>query len=130
MNCDKVREMVVESLITGNDLTETDHIAACPECHRFLEVQRTLDIRFAEAAPNAKLSPGFRHSLRSRIEKDHSYVWSESLPDIAHLVGCGVGIIVLLFVLPQYSRIVLLAGGGLTAVTYFLQTFLEFQGEG
>ena len=51
--------------------------------------------------------------------------WPESLPDIAHLAGCALGIVLLLLILPQYSRTVLLTGSGFTVVTYFVQAVVR-----
>ena len=87
--------------------------------------QRTIDARLTAAVPVASLSSGFRRSLQQKLNYPLVPSWPESLPDVAHLAGCGFAIILLLLVMPQHSRTVLLAGAGFTAVTYFLQAVLR-----
>ena len=84
-----------------------------------------LDARLTEALPPAYLGADFRTSLRRKLAEPATPRWSESLPDIAHLGGCAAGIILLLFLMPNYASTVLLDGAGVTAVTYFLQAVLR-----
>jgi hypothetical protein len=102
-----------------------DHLAGCESCHRFAGVQRSIDARLTATAPTVSLSAGFRSSLRERVDRPQVPSWPESLPDLAHLAGCALGIVLLLLILPQYSRIVLLAGAGFTVVTYFVQAVVR-----
>ena len=129
MNCAEAREILLDSLarpIAANiDLLMEDHIASCETCRRFVEIQRSLDARLTAAVPVVSLSSGFRSSLRTALNERHLRIWPESLPDIAHLTGCVLAIALLLLVIPQFSRTVLLAGAGFTAVTYFLQAVLR-----
>ena len=133
MNCEEAREILLDSLsgpiAADIELLVDDHIASCETCRRFAEVQRSLDARLTASVPVMSLSSGFRSSLRSRINEHHLQTWPESLPDIAHLTGCALAIVFLLLVIPQYSRIVILAGTGFTAVTYFLQAVLRGSSE-
>ena len=129
MNCEQARETLLD-FFTGPIRAEVhllmeDHIASCEACRRFADVQRTLDARLTETVRPVSLSPGFRSSLRERLDRRHIPSWPESLPDIAHLVGCALGIVLLLLIVPQYSRIVLLAGSGFTVVTYFVQAVVR-----
>jgi len=129
MNCEQVRQTLLDSLdgpITAElRLLIENHIATCEACRRFAEVQRTIDVRLTAAVPVASLSSGFRRSLQQKLNYPLVPSWPESLPDVAHLAGCGLAIVLLLFVMPQYSRTVLLAGAGFTAITYFLQAVLR-----
>jgi hypothetical protein len=129
MNCEEAREAVLDSLAGPiraelHNLIE-NHLTTCQACRRFAEVQQALDVRLTASGPLLSLSSGFRSSLRQRINNRQLSIWPESLPDIAHLVGCALAILLLLVVLPHYSRTILLAGTGLTAVTYFLQAALR-----
>jgi hypothetical protein len=129
MNCDEVRQMVLDSLIGPIRaefyvLMET-HIAGCDACRRFADVQRALDTRLTAVVPVVTLSSGFRSSLRQRISSRQISIWPEFLPDVAHLIGCVFGVVLLLLLFPGHSRSVLLAGAGFTAVTYFLQAVLR-----
>jgi hypothetical protein len=128
MNCEEAREMLLDSLagpIAADIDLMKNHIASCETCQRFAEVQRSLDARLTAAVPVVSLSSGFRSSLRTRLSERHPRTWPEYLPDIAHLTGCALAITLLLLVMPQFSRTVLLAGTGFTAVTYFLQAVLR-----
>ena len=129
MNCDQARDKLLDSLteIVGAEinLLMEEHIAGCDACHRFADVQRTVDARLTAAVPPVFLTLGFRSSLRDRLDHRHIPIWPESLPDIAHLVGCALGIVLLLLVVPQYSRTVLPVGLGFTVVTYFVQAVVR-----
>jgi anti-sigma factor RsiW len=130
MNCEQMREGVLESFdapISAEVRLAIDHhLATCEACRRFARVQQMIDARLTEALPPPVLSSGFRRSLRQKLADDPvAPVWSESLPDIAHLAGCAFAIILLLVVMPNYSRTILVAGGGFTLVTYFLQAVLR-----
>jgi len=129
MNCDEAREILLDSLAgpvdAGMESLMEGHVASCETCRRFAEVQRSLDARLAAAVPRVSLSSEFRRSLQTRLNRHPLRTWSESLPDIAHLAGCALAIALLLLVIPHYSRTVLLAGTGFTAVTYFLQAVLR-----
>lgn len=129
MSCEEAQETLLDSLdgpiAVEVYLAMEDHIASCEACRRFDQVQRSLDSRLAAALPVMSLSPGFRSSLRMRLNDHQSSTWPESLPDIAHLAGCALAMALLLLVMPQYSRAVLLAGTGFTLVTYFLQAVLR-----
>lgn len=129
MNCEEAQETVLDSLAglisAERHLWMENHIATCEVCRRFADVQRMLDARLTAAVPVVSLSPRFRSSLREKCRAHGIPVWPESLPDIAHLMGCALAIALLLLVLPQYSRAVVLAGSGFTAVTYFFQAVLR-----
>jgi hypothetical protein len=128
MNCEQFRQAFLDSLIEpapAGTLPLEDHLAGCEQCRRFAAIQRSLDARLTAAVPDVSLSPAFRSSLQERLPLRQVPDWSESLPDIAHLAGCALGIVLLLLLLPQYSRAVLLAGSAFTGVTYFAQALLR-----
>ena len=129
MNCEQARETLLDSLTESVRaevrLLMEDHIASCEACRRFAVVQRTIDARLTATVPAISLSPGFRSLLRERLDHCKVPSWPESLPDIAHLAGCALGIVLLLLILPQYSTTVLLAGSGFTVVTYFVQAVVR-----
>jgi hypothetical protein len=129
MNCEQAREILLNSLIepvrAEVQSRMEDHLAGCETCRRFAGVQRSIDARLTATAPAVFLSAGFRSSLRERLDHHRVPNWPESLPDIAHLAGCALGLLLLLLILPQYSRTVLLAGSGFTVVTYFVQAVVR-----
>jgi len=129
MNCEESRQTLLNALAGSisaeRQLPVENHLSTCEDCRGFAEVQRMLDVRLTAAVPLVSLSPRFRSSLREKCRHQAIPGWSESLPDIAHLIGCALAIVLLLLVMPQYSRTVLLAGSGFTAVTYFFQAVLR-----
>jgi hypothetical protein len=129
MNCEQTQETLLNSLTepirAEVHLLMEDHIASCQACRRFARVQRTIDARMTASVPAVSLSPAFRSSLRERLDHRQTSSWSDALPDIAHLVGCALGIVLLLLMLPQYSRVVIRAGLGFTVVTYFIQAVVR-----
>ena len=129
MNCEQARETVLESfdapLKAELQLAMQDHMATCEACRQFAELQQAIDARLAEALPLVSLSAGFSRSFREGLAEPVEPSWSESLPDIAHLAGCAFGIVLLLLTMPQHSKIILVAGGGFTVMTYFVQAVLR-----
>jgi hypothetical protein len=128
MNCEEARQALLD-LLAGSISDESraleNHIANCDACRQFAEIQRTLDVRLTAAVPVISLSPGFRSSLRQKLPVHAVSDWPESLPDLAHLIGCALAMVLLLLLVPQYSRTIVLAGAGFTALTYFLQAVLR-----
>jgi anti-sigma factor RsiW len=129
MNCAQARQTLLDCLdgpiAAELRLSMENHIARCQTCRRFAEVQRNIDARLTAAVPAASLSLGFRRALQQKLSDPLVPSWPESLPDVAHLGGCALAILLLLLVMPQYSRTVLLAGAAFTAITYFLQAVLR-----
>ncbi len=128
MNCEQAREILLDSLTlpiaVDVDALAENHIAGCEACRQFAQFQRSLDVRLTAAVPSAALSSGFRRSLRAGMD-ERPAAWSEYLPDLAHLAGCALAIVLLLLVIPAYSKTILTAGAGFTVVTYFVQAALR-----
>lgn len=129
MDCQETQEGIldslVESLATERYLAMENHLAGCEACGIFAKVQRALDSRLAAAVPQARLSPAFRGSLRKRIQSDPDAVWPDFLPDVVHLVGCALMIVLSVFLLPFPARSVILGGVVFTSGTYFFQAALR-----
>jgi hypothetical protein len=129
MDCQETQETIldsfVESLATERDLAMENHLAGCETCSSFAEIQHTLDSRLAAAARLASPGPGFRASLRKRIQCDPEALWPDFLPDVAHLVGCALVIALSVFLLPFSPPSVILAGLVFTSGTYFFQAALR-----
>jgi len=129
MDCQETQECILESLVEPLEIAERrameNHLAACDMCTRFFEIQRALDARLATALPPAHLSPSFRTSLRRRIHHVAASSWPDFLPDLAHLAGCAVAVVLLPLFLPWHAGTVVLVGAAFAAVTYFLQAVLR-----
>ena len=129
MYCQEAQESILESLVEplGADQREAmdNHIATCGTCRSFAEIQRVLEARLAAAVPAARLSAGFRTSLKERMRRDPVSAWPDFLPDLAHLAGCSVATVVAIFLLPLPAGSVILAGAAFTGFTFFLQAVLR-----
>jgi hypothetical protein len=129
MDCQEAQESILESLVeplgAGQRQAMDNHIATCGTCRSFAEIQRVLDARLAAAVPTARLSAGFRTSLRERMRRDPVSAWPDFLPDLAHLAGCSVATGVSVFLLPLPAGSVILACAAFTALTFFLQAVLR-----
>ena len=129
MDCQSAQDSFLESLVTPLDaeqrLAIDRHIAACASCSRFADTQRKLDARLAAATPQVSLSPVFRTRLKAKIRRDAEPVWSDVLPEVAHVVGCVAATLVALALLPGRAVAVLAAGAVFTAVTYSAQALLR-----
>ena len=129
MDCQNAQESMLASLVepleAGRRQAMEDHLAVCGVCGRFAEAQRALDARLAAAVPAARLSAGFRTSIRERIGRDPESAWPDFLPELAHLAGCSIAVALSVFLLPLPAGNVILAGVAFTGLTYFLQTGLR-----
>jgi hypothetical protein len=129
MDCTEAQESILESLISPvtdeQRLRLTRHIAACLSCRGFQEVQREIDKRLTEALPSTGLSAGWRDSLKRKVRGDPLSAWPDFLPDVAHLIGCAIGITLSLELVPWHPRTILLAGITFTVFTYILQAVLR-----
>jgi predicted anti-sigma-YlaC factor YlaD len=128
MNCEVARDIVLDAL-DGSVDSETRrlldrHLAECAACQEFARAQYALDIRLAAALPPAVPSPALRVAVRANLPSRAS-IWADSLPDVAHVAGCALGVALLIVILPQYAGFVLQAGGAFTLVTFFLQAVLR-----
>jgi hypothetical protein len=129
MDCNTAQESLLESLVEapGADrrLAMESHIATCGVCGRFAEVHRRLDSRLAAAMPVGSLSAGFRTAVREKIRREAAWAWPDTLPDIAHLIGCALATGVSAILAPEHAKTVLLLGSAFTGVTYFVQAVLR-----
>jgi predicted anti-sigma-YlaC factor YlaD len=129
MDCNEAQESILEALLdplaAEQRLAMENHVAACEACAGFAGTQRTLDARFTAAVPSTQLSPAFRAALRKKMRRDPLMAWPDFLPDLAHIVGCGIAVAVSVMVLPLRTDAVLLAGTALTGATYLLQSALR-----
>src|SRR5207302_9025642 len=116
---------LVEPLGADQREAMDNHIATCGTCRSFAEIQRVLDARLAAAVPAARLSAGFRTSLKERMRRDPVSAWPDFLPDLAHLAGCSVATLVSVFLLPLPAGPVILAGAAFTGLTFFLQAVVR-----
>ena len=125
MNCEQVQQALLDSLRGQVADGIEGHLAGCDECREFAREQRVLDARLANVFSEASLSPQFREALRSKLPSHPDSPWSDSLPDLAHLIGCALGMALLPLFLSQPSKMIFVAGILFTALTYYLQAVLR-----
>ncbi len=134
MNCDDARQIVLSSLnelVPAERVREMEnHLLNCDACREFAYSQHLLDLRLAAAMPAVSLSPRFRTSMMRRIYRDSTTVWSDFLPDIAHLVGCAFALALLVFLLPFPPGRVIFIVTIFTGTTYLLQGALRSPTDG
>ena len=122
---DKLLDFLAEPMSADVGRALEDHIARCATCREFANFRQLLDTRLMAAVSPVSLSPEFRATLREKVQRNRVRDWPESLPDIAHLLGCTLAILLLLWAVPQYSRTILLAGTAFTMITYFVQAVIR-----
>src|SRR5689334_4244978 len=115
MHCHESQETILESLVeplgTEQRVALEKHLATCPTCSAFAAVQLALDAELAAGVSRPRLSPEFRTSLKRRIRDERVSSWPDFLPDLAHLIGCALAILLLVFLLRGHTASVIMAGG-------------------
>jgi hypothetical protein len=129
MDCREAREQILEHLAERQtDEKAADlvgHLAGCETCRSFFETQAKLDEQLSAAISAPPLSPGFRKSLLKKIHREPLSVWTEFLPDAAHLAGCISATALCVAILPFSTGPIVLAGVAFTLVTYFVQSVVR-----
>ena len=123
MNCREVQEQILESLSEpqpGGNSAVLEHLSGCADCRRFFQTQRDLDVQLSRAISAPPLSPRFHQSVMEKVRREPYSVWTESLPDKAHLAGCLCAMVLSIWILPLSPNSVLLTGMVFTLVTYFV----------
>jgi hypothetical protein len=129
MDCTEAQEQILESfeapLPPAQHAQLVTHIANCPGCRRFYEVQQQIDRRLQTALQSATANANWHASVHRAIRRDAMAAWPDFLPDVAHLAGCAAGVAASFLLLPWHSRTILLAGAAFTLLTFFLQAVLR-----
>lgn len=122
---DLILDALAEPLARETKAALDSHLAECSTCAAFAVQQRAID-RSMAMAPAPALSPTFRTSLRRRIRQEAaSSRWSDSLPDVAHLMGCAAAVAVVAIVAPMQTGAIIAGGAAFTGITFFLQAVLR-----
>jgi anti-sigma factor RsiW len=128
MDCRETQERLLESLdrlLAPQEKSQLEgHIAACPECAQFADLQSQLDVRLREAIAAPQLSSGFRAALLARIAQEPRERWPDWLPDMAFLAGSGLAVASCALLLPVPVPVVLGTGVVVAFLAYSVQTLL------
>jgi hypothetical protein len=122
MDCPKVQEAILEALITAAPVSEDleQHVAGCATCARFSAHQVIIDSRLSAMFAPSEPSSSFRSTLWARVKQERRRAWTDAMPDVVHLVGCGIATAIATFVLPFDAARVVMAGLMGTSVTYLM----------
>jgi anti-sigma factor RsiW len=124
MDCQEARAELLESVDEDRSRqsgVELDaHLSGCSACARFAARQRALDARLSAMLRPPELSPGFRAALRRRIRKDSARLWPAALPEVVHVVSCGIATVTCAALLPFDGWMTLGVGAAATAVSFLL----------
>jgi hypothetical protein len=129
MDCREAQEQILEALmeppLDGTSAALHHHLAECDNCRRFFETQRHIDLQLSLAISAPPLNPLFQKTVIEKARREPYSIWHESLPDKAHLGGCGCATALSTLILPFSAGSIFLAGLAFTVATYFLQSALR-----
>ncbi len=107
MPCTEYEDLILEyceGALGADGLRRMEaHLAGCPECRSFLELQREIDHALARVVGKPALSPAFRQNLMRRVEAESRarLCW---VPVVLDVIGyssvAAIGGIVLSVVVP------------------------------
>lgn len=124
MDCRKAQEAILESFDDAGGAEARReihaHLADCPACAEFAARQKTVDARLGRLLTAPEMSPGFRKTLRKRIRREETRLWTDSLPDKVHFASCGLATVLCAIFMPFDAAAVLISGTAATVVTYIL----------
>ena len=127
MECTRVREEILESFESPRPPSPAvvreaidAHVAGCPDCARFLEVQHRLDRGLSRYLAAPELTAQFRTQLREQMQRAPRPIWSDWLPAAVHFASCGVATAACVALLPFSPITVVAAAAGVTLVSHFL----------
>jgi len=81
------------------------HLASCPGCRSFLEGLAEVDARLTAAHAEAMVSPGFRDSVRRRVERQAPIPRLSLIPEILDFVGWAAVVAIVAYVINQLSPV-------------------------
>lgn len=128
MDCQDAQEKLLESFegaLSLDDWRQLEmHLIACPDCARFAELLKTLDLQLKQAITAPRLSPGFRAALQARIDRQPRGLWTHWLPDVAYLAASAAATLWCVVLLPFPASSVLWIGTLIAATGYSFQALL------
>jgi hypothetical protein len=120
--CEWIRAAILESFDEPGALTRRPdiarHVRGCGSCEAFTRRHHELDTKLATSLSPPALGTSFRASLRRQIRRDIMGGWQERLPDIMHLSGCGVAVMIYAKLVPADRPMTLVVGMLGTLLTY------------
>jgi hypothetical protein len=120
MECARIQDELLEAMIEPRPASTqafiAEHLRTCADCAHFAAIQQGIDDGLTAALRAPAMRPQLRALVRDRIRHEPvPTTWPDFLPDIVHLVGCGVVTLVSLAILPFNPAIVI--GVGLVGTT-------------
>lgn len=122
--CERIRAAILESFDqSGGLLRRSDverHVRDCSSCYAFARRHDELDTKLATSLRAPSPATALRARLRRQIALDSARTWHERLPDIMHISGCAVVLMIYLKLVPADLPLTLLAGMTGTLLTYIV----------
>lgn len=122
--CERIRAVILESFDESAGVRRRPdverHVRDCVSCRAFVQRHDELDAKLATSLGPPSPGPAFRPELRRQIHLDVTRKWHERLPDIMHITGCGVVVMICAKLVPADLPTILLAGMTGTLLTHTL----------
>jgi len=120
--CERIRAAILESFdesgaLMGRPDVER-HVRGCLSCEAFGQRHLELDTQLTTSLSPPSLGTAFRASLRRQIGRDITSKWHERLPDIMHISGCGVVVMIYAKLVPADLLMTMLVGMTSALLTY------------
>jgi hypothetical protein len=128
VDCDTVREAILDSLLEPRDEVQAQidaHVARCHACAAFIQSQLEIDRKLAAHLRPPSLARGFRTAVRRRVRQESRAFWSDLLPDLLHFASWAVVTLLALMLVPLSTPVVLAAAATGTLLTHVVLTALH-----
>jgi hypothetical protein len=127
--CERIRAAILESFDESGGLMRRPdverHVRGCLSCQAFAQRHDELDTNLATSLSPPSPGIAFRASLRRQIGRDITSKWHERLPDIMHISGCGVVVMIYAKLVPADLPMTLIAGMTGTLLTYTVMNMVR-----
>ena len=130
MTCEEAEELLLESFdeapapVVRRALDA--HVADCHACAAFATQLRAVDAQLAAALSPPAIPASLAPAIRAQVRRERTTAVLENLPDIIHLAGCLTATLLSAALLPIAPPITIVAGLGLTCVTYVFMAVLRW----
>lgn len=126
MDCRRTQDAILDSfaepLSADVQSGVNAHLAGCPSCTAFAQVQRDIDRQLSARLEPPALSMAFRTAARTRARREARAFWWDLLPDAVHFASCGGVTILCLIWTPLSVPVVLASAAAATMLTHVLLT--------
>jgi hypothetical protein len=110
--CEPIRIALLEAFDEQRRLAEnvTDHIRDCPSCAAFAQRHQEIEVRLVTLLTPPSLTRQFRTRVRREVQRGVVHEWHEWLPDVLHVVACGVAVWLYVMLAPVDVHVAIVRG--------------------